>query len=87
MQVLQQTAPISDMHKRQDSVIALMETGPVVLMARSRPKAVLVSPEVWNATAERLAYLEDIVACDAASARVKAGNYDTVADIDAIMSQ
>ncbi|MCB0129071.1 MAG: type II toxin-antitoxin system Phd/YefM family antitoxin [Caldilineaceae bacterium] len=60
MQKLQQTAPISDMRKDQESVLSMMEQGPVVLMARSRPKAVIVDPDEWNAIAQRLQMLETI---------------------------
>ncbi|MCB0132035.1 MAG: type II toxin-antitoxin system Phd/YefM family antitoxin [Caldilineaceae bacterium] len=60
MQTLQQTAPISDMRKDQDAVLSKMAKGPVVLMARSRPKAVIVDPEEWNAIAQRLKMLETI---------------------------
>ncbi len=60
MQKLQQTAPISDMRKDQDAVLSMMENGPVVLMSRSRPKAVIVDPDEWNAIAQRLKMLETI---------------------------
>ena len=58
MQTLQQTAPISDMRKDQESVLSMMENGPVLLMARSRPKAVIVDPGEWNRIAQRLQFLE-----------------------------
>lgn len=58
METLQQTAPISDLRKNQEAVLSLMENGPVILMARSRPKAVMVDPEEWNQIAKRLQFLE-----------------------------
>ena len=60
MQKLQQTAPISDLRKDQDSILSMMENGPVILMSRSRPKAVIVDPDEWNAIAQRLRMLETI---------------------------
>ena len=60
MQTLQQTAPISDMRKDQDAVLSMMANGPVILMARSRPKAVIVDPDEWNAIAQRLKMLETL---------------------------
>lgn len=56
-------APVSDMRVRQNEIIEKAKEGPVVLVERgSRPALVAVSPEQWNAIAERLEYLEDAVA-------------------------
>jgi len=86
MQPIPQTAPISNFRKYQEGILAMMDRAPVVLMNRATPRAVLVNPETWNATAERLAYLESIIAGDAASARIASGDYHTVEDFEAAMS-
>lgn len=52
---LPQTAPISDMRNRQNDLLQMSEHGPVVLLSRSKPAAVLLSPELWDAIAEALA--------------------------------
>lgn len=52
---LPQTAPISDMRNRQSDLLTMAEHGPVVLLSRSKPAAVLLSPELWDAIAETLA--------------------------------
>ncbi|HMN30196.1 MAG TPA: type II toxin-antitoxin system Phd/YefM family antitoxin [Caldilineaceae bacterium] len=51
---LPQTAPISDLRNRQDEILTMTENGPVVLMSRSKPAAVLLSPAYWDAIARTL---------------------------------
>ncbi len=48
---LPQTAPISDMRNRQNELLDMTENGPVVLLSRSKPAAVLLSPSQWDAIA------------------------------------
>ena len=55
---LPQTAPISDLRKRQDEVLAMADDGPVILMSRSEPTAVVLSPDKWNELADQLERLE-----------------------------
>lgn len=63
MNSLPTIAPISDMRVRQAEIIEEAHKGPVVLVERgSRPALVVIAPELWNAIAERLEYLEDVVA-------------------------
>lgn len=63
MMVLPHIAPVSDMRLRQSEIIARAQEGPVVLVERgSRPTLVVVSPDQWNAIAERMEQLEDAVA-------------------------
>ncbi|MEM7536406.1 MAG: hypothetical protein AAF639_29755 [Chloroflexota bacterium] len=64
----------------------MADIAPVVIMNRATPRAIMVSPEQWNSTARRLAYLESIIADDLASARIAAGEYDTVDDVDEMMA-
>ncbi len=55
--------PLSDMRIRQAEIIEKASRGPVILVERgSKPALVAVAPELWNALAERLEYLEDVAA-------------------------
>lgn len=63
MNRLPEIAPISDMRVRQIQIVEKAQRGPVVLVERgSKPALVALSPELWNAIAERLEFLEDAVA-------------------------
>jgi prevent-host-death family protein len=63
MNQIPEIAPISDMRVRQSEIVEKAKHGPVVLVERgSRPALVVLSPELWNAIAERLEFLEDAVA-------------------------
>ena len=53
-----QTVPISDLRRRQDKILKMAESAPVVLMSRSEPAGVLVSPQAWNQLVDRLNHLE-----------------------------
>ena len=48
MNEVPQIAPVSDMHHKQNEILAMMDKAPVVLAQRSKPRAVLVSVEQWN---------------------------------------
>ena len=56
------TAPISDMKRNQSQVMSFLSDGPVVLMQRSQPAAVMVAPTQWNAIAEEVEELRDVIA-------------------------
>ena len=57
-QPVPQTVPISELRRQQDKVLKMAETAPVVLMSRSEPAGVLVSPQEWNQIINRLNQLE-----------------------------
>jgi prevent-host-death family protein len=59
---LPQMAPISDMRNRQNELLQMAEAGPVILLSHSKPAAVLLSPEQWDAIAEALAQTRHPVA-------------------------
>ena len=65
--VLPQTAPISDLRNRQNEILRMTENGPVVLLSRSKPSAVLISPEQWNAIADALTRNQYKIESDAQS--------------------
>lgn len=54
MQRVQQIIPISHFRTEQDSILRLADKGPVILAQRSKPRAVLVNVEEWNAIADEL---------------------------------
>lgn len=54
METVQQIVPISEMRTDQANVLAKIEKSPVVLAQRSRPRAVLVSIDQWDAMATEL---------------------------------
>jgi len=53
-----QTVPISELRRQQDKILKMSESAPVVLMNRSEPAGVLVSPQEWNQIVNRLNQLE-----------------------------
>ncbi len=53
-----QTVPISELRRQQDKFLKMAEAAPVVLMSRSEPAGVLVSPQEWNQIVNRLRQLE-----------------------------
>ncbi|MCB0094252.1 MAG: hypothetical protein KDE46_00975 [Caldilineaceae bacterium] len=61
---LPQTAPISDMRQRQDDILTMTKGGPVVLLSRSQPAAVLLSPTMWDEIADELKRLHHLEICD-----------------------
>ncbi|MBV7332371.1 type II toxin-antitoxin system Phd/YefM family antitoxin [Chloroflexi bacterium TSY] len=87
MQTLMQTASSGDVKQNPNSIFDMAQNGPVRILSRSTTKAVVVSPFMWDAIARRLAYLESLIEDDLASRRIEAGEYDTVADVDAMMAR
>jgi prevent-host-death family protein len=63
MNRLPEIAPMSDMRVRQAEIVEKAQQGPVILVERgSKPALVVLSPELWNALADRIEFLEDAVA-------------------------
>ncbi len=86
MHEVYQTYPSGDLRSNPGVAFDMADKAPVIIMARATPRVIMVNPEQWNATVRRLSYLEDLLAGDAASERVAAGEYDTVEDVDAMMA-
>lgn len=64
MHAMPQTVPISEIRKDQEGVISRLVRGPILLLSRSQPAAVLVSVREWNeiaAIVERNEDLEDLI--------------------------
>ena len=64
MHTLYQTASVGDLKANANTMFKQAQNGPVVILSRATPKAVLVSPNLWNETARRLADLERILDSD-----------------------
>lgn len=58
MPQLPQTTPISHIRINQEKVLAKLANGPVVLIQKNEPAAILVSPDEWNRMTQRLESLE-----------------------------
>lgn len=61
MNRLPQMASISDLRNNHLGVFALLATGPVVLVNRTQPQGILLSPGQWDKLLTRLEDLEDLV--------------------------
>ncbi|MDQ3249065.1 MAG: hypothetical protein M3Q45_07620 [Chloroflexota bacterium] len=48
MRLMPQTEAISNFKNRCEDVLTKLRQGPVLLMQRSQPAAVLIDPEAWN---------------------------------------
>jgi|GEM_PF-1769637 len=59
---LMKTAPASDMNRRAKEVLAMLKNGPVALLQRSEPVAVMVQPTEWNKLLQELEDLQEVVA-------------------------
>jgi PHD/YefM family antitoxin component YafN of YafNO toxin-antitoxin module len=79
MSPLPAIAPISDLRVRQAEILEKAGQGPVILLERgSRPALVVVTPELWNAIAEHIEDLEDMVAAFRARFELATGRDDLV---------
>jgi PHD/YefM family antitoxin component YafN of YafNO toxin-antitoxin module len=61
MNRLPQMATISDLRNNHLGVFALLDKGPVVLVNRTQPQGILLSPAQWDKLLTRLEDLEDLV--------------------------
>lgn len=55
------TTTVTELRSDLAACISQLDKGPVVVLSRSRPAAVLVEPEVFDAMLERLELLEDLL--------------------------
>ena len=58
---MNKTATVTELRKDLASFLSTLDEGPVVVLSRSRPAAVLVQPAVFDPLLEKLEYLEDVV--------------------------
>jgi prevent-host-death family protein len=59
MQRLPQMASVTDLRNDYTALLARLRNGPIVLSQRSRPAAVLVSPDEWDETAQLIKDLQE----------------------------
>lgn len=55
------TESISEFRNNYDAALKKLAQGPVLLLQRSKPAAVLVEPESWNQIAEEMQELRNLV--------------------------
>lgn len=67
MNVLPQMEPITRLQRDHNSVLTMLTKGPVILTQRSKPAAVMVSPDAWDATAKELRRLRHLELSDRVS--------------------
>ena len=60
MHELYQTIAAGELKANTNDAFAMTQQGPVVILSRATPKAVLVSPDDWNRIARRLKMLEAV---------------------------
>lgn len=58
MHEIHQTIAAGELRSNTNRAFEMTQNGPVVILSRATPKAVLVSPEEWNRIARRLQMLE-----------------------------
>ena len=64
MNTLPQIEPITRLQKNHTGILDMLGNGPVILTQHSKPAAVMVAPETWDATAKELARLRHLELCD-----------------------
>lgn len=72
MHELYQTIAAGDLKANTNQAFALAENGPVIVLSKATPKAVLISPDEWNRIAKRLRMLEALVEVQRIEARNEA---------------
>jgi len=82
MQKQYETISSRELRSNPAAAMQKADAEPVVILSGSTPRAVMVSFEQWNTTAARLAYLERVVMGLEADARIEAGEYDTLEDVE-----
>ena len=61
MHALPQTLGSGELRANVNQAFQMAENGPVVILSKSTPKGVMISPEQWDATAHELTKLRGIV--------------------------
>jgi PHD/YefM family antitoxin component YafN of YafNO toxin-antitoxin module len=84
-----QTASMQDIKNRTGAVTKKFVRGPVLLMNRATPQAVLIAPAQWNAIVDRLEEMEEaLITLQAELALAKGqSQVETIDDPAAFMSE
>ncbi len=61
MNQLYPTFPSGELRSSAHRAFEMSDNGPVVIMNRATPRAIMISPEMWNQTAARLSELEGLI--------------------------
>jgi len=84
-----QTVSMNDIKNRTAFVTKKFTEGPIVLMNRATPQAVLVSPWQWNAILDSLEEMQDAILTLQAELEIATGQnrVETVENIEAFISE
>lgn len=74
MHELHQTLAAGELKSNTNEAFEMVKKGPVVILSRATPKAVLVAPDEWNRIAKRLQLLEAQLEAQQIEARNDADN-------------
>jgi PHD/YefM family antitoxin component YafN of YafNO toxin-antitoxin module len=55
------TTTVTELRADLSSIIATLEDGPLLVLSHSKPKAMLIEPELFDNLIERVALLEDLL--------------------------
>ena len=83
---LLRTASVSELRSGLSTFIGKLEEGPIVVMSRSHPAAILVDPDVFEALIENAETLEDILDGRMALAHYSA-NPETTVDAEEVFAR
>lgn len=84
-----QTASMQDIKNRTGEVTEHLAKGPVLLMNRATPQAVIVSTEQWNAIVDRMEEMQDAIITLQAELAIATGQsqVETIDDAVAFMNE
>lgn len=84
-----QTASMQDIKNRTGEVTEHLVNGPVLLMNRATPQAVIISPAQWNAIVDRMEEMQDAIITLQAELAIATGEsqVETIDDPDAFMHE
>jgi prevent-host-death family protein len=82
MGVTPQIEPITTLARDHRALMAKIQDGPVFLAQRSRPAAVVISPEQWDQLIMELRRLQRIIEADRHFSEVDAGQFLTQEQFD-----
>lgn len=84
-----QTASMQDIKNRTGEVTEKIHHGPVLLMNRATPQAVIISPAQWNAIVDRIEEIEDAIVTLQAELAIATGQsqVETIDNADAFVNE
>jgi PHD/YefM family antitoxin component YafN of YafNO toxin-antitoxin module len=84
-----QTASMQDIKNRTGAVTKKFVKGPVMLMSRATPQAVIISPAQWNAMVDKFEEMQDAIVTLQAELAIATGQsrVETIHDPVAFMNE